>query len=203
VGTPATFGASYIGWRALLAAAGIDEADVELISVGYAQAAALTEGQVDAAICYAMNEPVQLRAEGYQVDVMYVADYINLVSNGLITNEETAREQPELVRGMVRAALRGLAYTLDHPDEAFDISRQHVPELTGEGEAVNRAILDESIRFWQAPLAELGLSAPEEWRASQQIMAGMDLIGGDGDVAAMFSNRFVEEVDLPRLEGGE
>jgi NitT/TauT family transport system substrate-binding protein len=203
VGTPVTFGASYIGWRALLEATGIDESDVELVSIGYTQVPALTEGQVEAAICYAMNEPVQLQVEGYQVDVIYVADYMNLVSNGLITNDDTAREQPELVRGMVRAALRGLAYTLDHPDEAFEISGRHVPQLAGEGEAVNRAILEESIRFWRAPLAGLGLSSEQEWRTSQQIMAQMELITSEEDVTAMFTNRFVQEVNLPQLEAGE
>lgn len=196
VGTPVTFGASYIGWRALLEAAGVDGTDIELVSIGYTQVAALTEGQVDAAICYAMNEPVQMQVTGYDIDIMYVADFINLVSNGLITNDVTARDQPELVRGMVRAALRGLAYTLDHPDEAFEISRQYVPELAGDNEGINRAILEESIRFWQAPLAELGRSYEEEWRASQRVMAQMELIGTEDDVTTLFTNRFVDEVDL-------
>ncbi len=203
VGTPVTFGASYIGWRALLEAAGVDGTDIELVSIGYTQVAALTEGQVDAAICYAMNEPVQMQVAGYDLNTIYVADYINLVSNGLITNDTTARDQPALVLGMVRAALRGLTYTLDHPDEAFEISRQHVPELGGENEVVNRAILEESIRFWRAPLSELGRSDGEEWQASQRIMVQMELTSAEGDVTAMFTNRFVEEVDLPSAEADQ
>ncbi|HSR33919.1 MAG TPA: ABC transporter substrate-binding protein, partial [Anaerolineae bacterium] len=119
VGTPATYGASYIGWRALLDAVGLKETDVELISIGYTQVAALTEGQVDAAICYAMNEPIQMEVGGESIDIIYVADYANLVSNGLITNDKTVQDRPELAQGMVRAGLRGLAYTLEHPDEAF------------------------------------------------------------------------------------
>ncbi len=202
VGTPVTFGASYIGWRALLEAAGVDGTDIELVSIGYTQVAALTEGQVDAAICYAMNEPVQMRVTGSDLDIIYVADYINLVSNGLITNEATARDQPDLVQSMVRAALRGLAYTLDHPDEAFEISRQYVPELAGDSEAVNRAILEESIQFWQAPPSELGRSYEEEWRASQRVMAQMELIPTEGEATTLFTNRFVDEVDLSGGEGG-
>ncbi len=202
VGTPVTFGASYIGWRALLEAAGVDGTDIEVVSIGYTQVAALTEGQVDAAICYAMNEPVQMRVTGYDLDIIYVADYINLVSNGLITNEATARDHPELVQGMVRAALRGLAYTLDHPDEAFEISSKYVPELGGDNEAVNRAVLEESIRFWQAPLPQLGRSYEEEWRASQRVMAQMELIPAESSVTAMFTNRFVDEVNLSSGEGG-
>jgi NitT/TauT family transport system substrate-binding protein len=197
VGTPATYGASYIGWRALLDAVGLDETEVELVSIGYTQPAALSEGQVDAAICYAMNEPVQMRASGQAVDLIYVADYANLVSNGLITNEKSIRERPDLVQSMVRAALRGLAYTLEHPDEAFDISLQHVPEAASDDqtEAINRAILAESVAFWAADPGELGRSDEAAWQASQRIMQEMGLLGEASDVNAMFTNQFVVEVE--------
>ncbi len=199
VGTPVTFGASYIGWRALLDATGLNEQDVELVSIGYTQVAALTEEQVEAAICYAMNEPVQLEVGGEAIDVIYVADYINLVSNGLITNDETAAERPELVEGMVRAALRGLAYTLENPDEAFEISEEYVPELAGDAatEAVNRAILAESLEFWKADSGQLGSSSPEDWVASQEIMESMGLLIPGSDIEEMYSNDFVDRVELP------
>lgn len=196
VGTPALYGASYIGWRALLEAAGIREADVQLISIGYTQVAALTEKQVDAAVCYAMNEPVQMRQAGYQVEVIYVADYANLVSNGLITNEKTIKERPDLVQGMARATLRGLAYTLDHPDEAFEIVLKYVPEAASDAQAkeVNRAVLEESVAFWRAEAGQLGRSVEAEWRISQRIMEQMGLIPAGGDATAMFTNRFIVEV---------
>jgi len=199
VGTPVTFGASYIGWRALQEATGLSEQDVELVSIGYTQVAALTEGQVDAAICYAMNEPVQLEVSGEDLDIIYVADYINLVSNGLITNDETAAERPELVEGMVRAALRGLAFTLENPDEAFDISREYVPELAGDEatEEVNRAILAECIEFWRAESGELGRSRSEDWTASREVMERMGLMEPGSDVEEMYSNEFVDQVEIP------
>ncbi|MGD8397596.1 MAG: ABC transporter substrate-binding protein [Anaerolineae bacterium] len=197
VGTPATYGASYIGWRALLEEAGIEETEVELVSIGYTQVAAVSEGQVDAAVCYAMNEPVQMRVAGEEVDVIYVTDYTNLVSNGLITNDRTLREDPDRAQSMVHAALRGLAYTIEHPDEAFDISREYVPELAGDEqtEATNRAILAESVSFWQAPAGQLGRSDAAEWQASQEIMAVMGLVSGESDVAEMYTNTFVDAVE--------
>ena len=197
VGTPVTYGASYIGWRAFLDAVGLKETDVELISIGYTQVAALTEEQVDAAICYAMNEPVQLQAAGETLDIIYVADYANLVSNGLITNEPTLQVRPELAQGMVRAALRGLAYTLEHPDEAFDIALKYVPDAASDAEtsAVNRAVLDKSVEFWSAGPGELGLSNEADWQRAQQIMQQMGLVDGKEDVTTMFTNRFVVEVE--------
>jgi NitT/TauT family transport system substrate-binding protein len=196
VGTPATYGASYIGWRALLDAGGIKETDVSLVSIGYTQVAALTGGQVDAAICYAMNEPVQMQAEGRSLDILYVADVANLVSNGLITNEQTVRDRPELVQGMTRAALRGLAFTLHHPDDAFDITAKHVPEILADPQkqAMNRAILARSIEFWQADSATLGRSTLADWELSLQVMQKMGLVGPESDVQSMYTNRFIAEV---------
>jgi len=195
VGTPVTYGASYIGWRALLDATGLDEKQIELVTVGYNQVAALNTGQVDAALCYAMNEPVQMRAAGEKLDIIYVADYANLVSNGLITNQKSIQERPELVQGMVRAALRGIAYTLEHPDEAFDIALKYIPEAANDEatRAVNYAILVESIKFWQAKSGELGVSDLAEWQDSQQVMQRMGLVSGETDVVDMFTNRFIVE----------
>jgi NitT/TauT family transport system substrate-binding protein len=175
---------------------GLDESQTELISIGYTQVAALTEGQVEAAICYAMNEPVQMELGGETIDKIYVADYANLVSNGLITNDKTVKDRPELAQGMVRAGLRGLAYTLEHPDEEFDISLKYVPEAASdaESEAVNRAILAKSVEFWFSDPEQLGRSDKAEWQAAQRIMQQMELIDTEEDVNSMFTNQFIVEV---------
>ncbi|MEE8163294.1 MAG: ABC transporter substrate-binding protein, partial [Anaerolineae bacterium] len=191
VGIPATEGASYIGWRALLHAEGIDEAEVNLQVIGYTQVASLTEGRVDAAVCYALNEPVQLSQAGYSIDVMYVADYANLVSNGLITNEQTIAERPELVQELVRAVLRGLRYTIEHPDEAFAISKKYVPEIAEDSEALQKAVLVESIKFWQGD--RLGYSDRAAWEESQRFMRQIGLIDAEVDVETLFTNQFVVE----------
>ncbi len=191
VGIPATEGASYIGWRALLHAEGVDEAGVNLQVIGYTQVASLTEGRVDAAVCYALNEPVQLSQAGYSIDVMYVADYANLVSNGLITNEQTIAERPELVQELVRAVLRGLRYTIEHPDEAFAICKKYVPEIAEDSEALQKAVLVESIKFWQGD--RLGYSDRAAWEESQRFMRQIGLIDAEVDVETLFTNQFVVE----------
>lgn len=191
VGIPATEGASYIGWRALLEAEGIDEAEVNLQVIGYTQVASLTEDRVDAAVCYALNEPVQLREAGYAIDVIYVADYANLVSNGLITNQQTLAEQPALAQGLVRAVLHGISYTVEHPDEAFAICKEHVPEIVGDNEGLQKAVLVESIKFWQGD--RLGYSDRAAWEESQRFMRQMGLIDAEVDVETLFTNQFVGE----------
>jgi NitT/TauT family transport system substrate-binding protein len=189
VGIPGLWGASYIGWLALLDAAGIDEGDIKLESIGYTQVASLTEDQVDAAVVYAANEPVQLRQAGYEPHIIYVADYMNLVSNGIITNEKTIAEQPQLVAGLVRAVLRGLRYTVDHPEEAFEICLEYVPEAGGENRDTQLAVLQESIKFWQSD--KLGYSDPSSWEMSQEFMLKAGLAETQTDPDTMFTNNFI------------
>lgn len=191
VGIPGLYGASYIGWRALLYAAGIDEQEIPLESIGYTQVASLTEDQVEAAVVYAANEPVQLRQAGYEPHIIYVADYINLVSNGVITNEKTIAEKPELVSGLVRAVLRGLRYTIDYPEEAFEICLQYVPEAGGENREAQMAVLKESIKFWESD--RLGYSDPSAWETSQEFMLQVGLVETGTDVEEMFTNQFIVE----------
>ena len=191
VGIPGLWGASYIGWLALLHAEGIAEQEIPLESIGYTQVASLTEGQVEAAVVYAANEPVQLRQAGYEPHIIYVADYMDLVSNGIITNEKTIAEDPELVAGLVRAVLRGLRYTIDHPEEAFEICLEYVPEAGGENRGTQMAVLQESIKFWESE--QLGYSDPSAWEASQEFMLQVGLTDVETDVDQMFTNQFIVE----------
>ena len=188
VGIPETFGASYIGWRALLSATGLPAEDIQLEVIGYTQLANLTEKRVDAAVVYANNEPVQLAQAGYEVVLIPVADYASLVSNGLITNEETLREQPELVRAFVRAFLRGLTDTLDDPDAAFEICRKYVGGLD-ENETVQRAVLEASLRYWRGDT--LGWSDPETWRNTATAMLEAELLPEPVEVEEAFTNEFL------------
>jgi NitT/TauT family transport system substrate-binding protein len=193
VGIPGLFGASFVAWKALVYAAGIDESKVTLESIGFTQAEAVMQGRVDAALDYAVSGPVKLRQAGREVDVIKVSNYINLPSNGLVTNEKTIRERPELVQRMVRALLQGLKDTLDHPDEAFAISLQAVPEAGGENEIVNRAIFDTVLDEWRPPAGKaLGWSDPARWSQAARFMREMGLVDVEINVDALFTNRFVE-----------
>ena len=129
IGLPGLYGANYIGLEALLFSAGLSEKDVTLDSIGYNQVEALAADQEQAVSVYTTNEPVQLRAQGYDLNEIRVADQVQLASNGLITNEKTIAENPDLVRRMVKALLQGLADTIANPDEAYSLSKNHIPNL--------------------------------------------------------------------------
>jgi len=190
VGTTQMQGASYIGWLAFLSEAGIAPEQVNLQVIGYTQVASLAEKRVDAAICYAMNEPVQMINAGYEINVFGLDRYTRLISNGLITNDETIDKNPELVRGVVRAFLRGLKDTLDDPDAAFAITRGVIPEMDDTAAVLQRAVLEACLAYWQSD--SLGASDPAAWEESVTLLRGLGLIANDVDAKTLYTNEFVK-----------
>ncbi len=200
VGLPGFFGASYVGFKALLYASGLRDEEVEAVDLGgFTQVAAVKEGRVDAAVGYINNEPLVLRRAGLAVNVIDVADHTALVGNGLLTNERTIRDQPDLVRRFLRAFLRGLRDTLRNPREAFEISKKYVEGLSGENEAAQWEVLQATLPLWQAEMP--GRSDLQAWQEMVAVLMRMDQLKEPGDIPAMFTNAFVEEL-WPQVERG-
>jgi len=187
VGIPGLYGASYAGWKALAYAAGIDEDRVDLESIGFTQAEAVSQGQVDAAVVYLANEPVQLRSADYEVTLIEVSDYIHLVSNGIVTSEMVIDEDPALVRSVVGATLRGIVYAVEHPDEAFEIARQNLPEMTDEAAQVQREVMEASLSQWGTD----GLTQSESWQDTMRAMLATGLVKDEIEINNLYTNEFV------------
>lgn len=189
VGIPILGGASLIGYRALLDANDLPEDAATLEVIGFNQVEALLAGQVDAAVVYANNEPIVLDGAGLPVTVLATADYVTLASNGIITNEATLSKEPDLVRRMTRAFLRGLEDALEDPDAAFEICKDYVEGLGSADQDVQRQVLDASMAFWKAE--RLGFSDPVAWSNMQEVLLEMGLLGEPLDLSAAFTNEFL------------
>lgn len=188
IGLPGLFGANYIALQALLSAVDLEESDVTLDTIGFNQVEALVAGQEQAVVVYANNEPLQLQARGYDVHTIRVADYVHLASNGLVTNEKTIQENPELVRKMVRASLKGLADAVSNPDEAYEISQKFVEGLDQNN--IQRQVLGATIEFWESD--QPGYSSPDSWENMHQVLLKMGLLAQPLDIQAAYTNQFVQ-----------
>jgi NitT/TauT family transport system substrate-binding protein len=188
IGVPVLSGASYIGLRALLSAGGLEEKDVNIQVVGFNQVEALVSGQVDAAVVYVANEPVQLKARGYDIQVLRVADYMELVSNGLVTNETTLAANPALAAALAAAIQKGIVYTAAHPEEAYEISKQYVENLAQADAATQQAVLAESIGMWQ--IEKPGYTSPASWQNMADVLTGMGMLPNASGLEQAYTNQF-------------
>jgi NitT/TauT family transport system substrate-binding protein len=189
IGIPILSGASYIGFRALLNAGGLTEKDVSLETVGFNQVETLTTDREQAIVIYVTNEPIVLQSQGTTVNVLRVSDYIKLVSNGLITNETTIKDNPDLVKHMVQAILHGLQDTINNPDEAYQISKNYIPTLAQADPKVNQDILLASIDLWKTQ--RLGFSDPQAWQNMQKVQQDIGLLAKPLDINQAFTNQFI------------
>jgi NitT/TauT family transport system substrate-binding protein len=149
VGIPGRFGASYSGLIALLGASNLVETDIQLEEIGFNAADVFCIGGVEASVVYINNEPLQIeqRAEANNcgdvsaVSVINVSDAVDMVSNGVVTNEQTIADNPDLVSAVVSAFDRGLRDTIDNPASAYLFSARQVEGLPLSDEF--RAALEE------------------------------------------------------------
>ena len=188
VGIPGFFGATYVGWRAFLEANGLSERDMQVQEIGFTQAAAVQQGKVDAAVGYIVNEPLVLEANGFPVNVFRVSDQVEMVANGLVTNEKTLRENPALLRGMARALLRGIADTIADPDAAMQISAKYVEGLKAD-DPIQKQVLLATIELMRGE--RLGVSSPQAWENTQNALLAMGQIKQKLDVNEFFTNEFL------------
>jgi NitT/TauT family transport system substrate-binding protein len=189
IGIPGPFGASYVGLLAMLHSAGLQESDVTLDSIGFTQVEAFTAGKDAIIVGYAANEPVVLTAKGYSLNELRVSDYAQLASNGVITNEKTIRDNPDLVRKFVGALVQGIQDTIADPDAAYEISKKYVPNLGQVDPTTQKQVLATSIQLWKAPV--IGVSDPAAWDNMQKVLLDMKLYTTALDLSKAFTNDFL------------
>ena len=189
IGLPGLFGANYIGLQAVLFEAGLTPDDVKMDAIGFNQVEAYASGQKDVVVVYTANEPIVLASQSFALDEMRVADYVQLIANGVITSEMTIKNEPDLVRGMVRALVHGIADTIANPDEAYTISAKFVENLSEQDKDLQMQILITSIEFWKAD--KIGYSDPQAWENMNSLLMKMGLIPELVDLTKAFTNDFV------------
>jgi len=188
VALPGPFGANYVGLRALMGEVGLQESDIIMESVGFNQVEVLAADTTEVIVGYSANEPVQLKAQGYDLNVILVSDYLELVSNGLITNEITIAENPDLVERFVSAILKGVQFTVENPEEAFQICFKFVEGLEGADQKVQYDVLKASLELYQTD--PYGYSHPEAWENMQQVLLQMGLMKKEIDLEEAYTNDF-------------
>ena len=189
IGLPGLFGANFIGLEALLFSAGVDPSEVQMDAIGFNQVEAYASGNSEIVVGYTANEPIVLASQGFDLTELRVADYVSLTANGIVTNEETIANDPELVRGMARALARGIEDTIANPDEAYEISLKFVENLKDQDKDVQMQVLTTSIEFWKAE--RIGYSNPQAWENMNDLLVKMQLIPEPIDLSKAFTNEFI------------
>jgi NitT/TauT family transport system substrate-binding protein len=169
-----------------------------VIAVGFTETEALINHQIDVAMTFTDNEPVQAVALGHPVNVMKVSKYTKLTPNGLVTSTSMVENHASVVRKFVQATMRGQAYTLQHPDAAFKIALKRMPEVVSAQDiAIQRKVLAARLAY-QTPVKgePLGWSDPASWKTTASFLLSIGAIKNGPAAVGLFTNRFVNRVNI-------
>lgn len=195
VGIPGPFGETYFGLLALLGAAGLSEADVDVQYIGFTQQAALAAGHVDAVMGFVNNDAVNFASAGTAVRTIEIppaADGVTpLVGIGLGVLDETAEARPDEVAAVVEATLRGAADVVADPAAAVEVAARYVPDLDRpERQAAALATLEATVPLY-GEAAALGAQDGATWAAMVAFMTERGLLEADVDPADAWTAQFL------------
>ncbi len=188
IGVPGAYGSTYIGLLALLYSAKLSLSDVKVQSIGFTQVAALAGHKVDAVMGYSNNEPLRLKSQGFDVRTFNVSDYQPLVSNGIVTTEDTFQKQPQLVRDFVQATLKGVKDVIADPSGAVTLSKPFIPGLTNTAQTLT--ILNATIPTWQSD-KQPGYNDSATWDSMAKFLVAQKIISSGQDITQAYSNKSV------------
>ena len=128
------------------------------------------EDKVDVSVAYKMDQVVTLQRQGIELNIITPKEHgINPYGDVIITTEKTLREQPELVRKFVQAALKGFIWSIGHQPQAIEYLVKNAPELKRDNEA---QVFAATIPFLIADDNEslIGIMRKERWEATKKFM---------------------------------
>ena len=175
----------------------IDQDKVNPVTLDYsAKNQAFLEGDLDVMPVYVNNELPLIRTKADQeVNVLMPAEWgFNLVSNGLITHDDTVAENPDLVRRVVAAVLKGYQYAVENPDAALDAIKARSEELADQPQDVLEAQLQATLDMM---MSESTTGHPHGWMSEDDWNYTLDLLyetGGLDERPAnedVFTNEFI------------
>ncbi|MEE6260420.1 ABC transporter substrate-binding protein [Plantactinospora sonchi] len=126
----------------------------------------LASGQVDVLSTFVITRNTVETVTRKKMVVMPVADHLpELLGTGLTTTVGYARDNPDLVRRFQEASMKGLRYTIEHPDEAAKIMKASNPAVNEQGAAAEIRLMAPYVT--SAPGGVFG--AIDEQRAARAI----------------------------------
>jgi taurine transport system substrate-binding protein len=155
-------GSTYSGIRALLEVNKINEKEVEYINIpgSTPKVAAMKQGLIAAALLAPPADYVAMKS-GFKRLVNLADVFKDTAFTGLAATGKWIRENPQQVKRMVRAIVRGVIHTRDHPEDAILAMGRH---LKMEREAATDAY--NMIRSSLNPVPTLqGVELMAQWQA--------------------------------------
>ena len=145
LGAPPPDGA-FAQWPAFVDATGIDTSGIAIESIGFpVREPMLAQGEVDAVFGFAFSVILNLKAQGVAdediVPILMAEHGLDLYGNAILVNTDFAAENPDAVKGFLRALAKGFADAVADPaaGAAAVLKRNDILDVAVETERLTMA----------------------------------------------------------------
>jgi putative hydroxymethylpyrimidine transport system substrate-binding protein len=180
---------------------GIDKKDVKVVTVQFDGPQVVSAGRAKAADATSWYEvPLLEKLTGETPNYMAFGDQDvpGGYFGGVVVTEDYAKKNPDTVRKVVRAVLKGQQFVLQHPDEAIDLLADNA--LKGNDRAFlkkARTRLNEIAVDADTAAHGLGWANPDVWQRMIDWSAEVGLIKKSYPASEIFTNDYLTEVKQP------
>ena len=177
---------------ALMTQQGIRAKDFSLVSQGYSMKPFVND-ELDVASAMIYNEYYSVLESGIQPEELNIIDYadygLDFPGDVLFTSRTNVEQNPDLSTGMVRAALRGWQYAIEHPEEAADIVLKY--DQTGVQTRDHQlSMMNEIAKLVQIEGHQIGRSDESDLQRTIDTLLQFDILKGAVLPADVMTNEF-------------
>ena len=193
---------STVLFQAMLKASGVPESKIDLVSVdATAKVASLLQHRVDAVTGLMSAECLLVKEQspGEKVTCMPVADFgVKALGVALIVNDDTIKDNPDLVRRFVRASHKGWTEAMKNPAEAAALAKKNFPLgdaklLQGQFESVVS-----SLHSPDSVGHPIGWMAAGDWKDTVETLRSFMGLTSNAPATDYYTNDFIPEVEVER-----
>jgi NitT/TauT family transport system substrate-binding protein len=182
---------TYYALLGLLASVGLSKDDVDIQSAGPTGVweSVATGKSVGMAGVPDWIPPVE--AAGVKVKILPSDQFFPHMAQGIGASDKTIKENPELIRKFVTAALHGMKDIMDDPDKAADDFVKFVPEWKGK-EAAVKATFKYYAQLVYPGQKQLGEVSVERLTQLQDFYLAKGIIKKKSPVDELYTNAFLK-----------
>jgi NitT/TauT family transport system substrate-binding protein len=178
-------------YYAMMSKLGISRSKVKEITIGYDDSELLA-GKTDISTGYIINEPNMVKEKLGDVNTILMADYgVNMYADVLFATEDTIKNKPELVERFLRATLNGWQYTIEHENEAIDVTMKYA---AGSSRTHQANMLNSSIPLISAGNTRLGWMESDQWKQLQNILIQQKILTQQILISDAYTMQFLEKI---------
>lgn len=174
-------------WRTMLASVDVGSDEIELINVGFNTVLSLLSHNVDAIGAFRNFELPQVELLGHEPVYFPQEDYgvPETYEILLAVNQQLIEERSGELRAFIAGLAQGIAYTMEHPQEAFEVFLRARPDLDDE---LNRRAYAATLPLYAERARH---DAPQKWESMQGYLFQNGLIDKRFPLEELYTDEFL------------